>query len=628
MKLTIYLPLLVAALFAGCTADREPASPNADDTFTVSFRIPEMEAATRSLSENPNLQNLKLHVMVFDEKGSFIKHISQTDGSGDISNVSADGSNVTYNIRLPYSTAKRRVHFVASEYDLNYTPGPEQLTMSAMVVSDNKEAYWNMVEVASITDAGTKPAFDGIALVRNFCKISVTANTGVNWSGFVLVNQPTAGTVVPYIADNNGSQAFADYSQTTYEQIQLQGFRGWETASSSIVKQNASDFADSELSKDAKYIYERTSHKTEGAKASFVVVKANFSGKDYYYHIDLAWVDKNTGQAIDYDLLRNFNFNVNITSVNAAGYDTLQAAIEGSSTNNLSYDIKNQTLNTIVGSDNEALTVDYTNITFVKGNDDNELSFKYYSDFENKTEKNDTTGMRAVVSSNDKVLVDKEGNSLPLGHIFPITRENGKFKITYNVAKTSSTSKATIRIFKINGLGREVKITARLPLDFGDESHIESIAFDNTAYSADDFSKAVYPNPGITSGFGKNKGAPLNVYIKLPSDLADSMFPMVFDFESRYQLLYPNYLGELTTHSGDSHFKDKDRPTDRRTFFRLTLNLEDYEKKTLEAAGSKTILLVAPFLFSVSSTADSNSAEDKLLITNEYSNAYTLQYTR
>lgn len=148
--------LLVAmATMTGCQQDSgdEPTiggESARNEYTTLSVEFPEMQQSeSRAFGEAPDLGKLKLHMMVFDSRGSFIKYLSQE--GGEITNVrvgeGADMGKVFYDVKLPYSTAPRVVHLVASEYDINYQPGREEVSLPSLSLDGEKDAYWNRVEL-------------------------------------------------------------------------------------------------------------------------------------------------------------------------------------------------------------------------------------------------------------------------------------------------------------------------------------------------------------------------------------------------------------------------------------------------------------------------------------------------
>lgn len=684
MKLKYAFLPLVAALLSGCAADSDITSPVPGHGFIpVALSVGDTQAATRSLGETPDLGALRLHVMVYDQNGMFVKHIAQNDGSGDMANVRVENNVVKYDLRLPYSPSPRRIHLVASAAELDFAAGAlETAAMPAMVTRNGDDAYWNMVTVSCIGqyDSDTKTTTSGpeaqaladVKLIRNFAKITVTAADGIPFEGFVVANRPDRATAVPYILQSTGGFGhFPDYDapltqgQTRYENLtETQGFTGTQIAGTQLQFTAAADFTgENDFSMKPVYLYERPAQDKE---KTFAVVKARFKDKTWYYRVDLGKRNA-AGQTDDFHLLRNFAYTVTVTAITGEGAPDLATALASSASNNLSYTETTQPLNTISNT-TDMLHVEYTEKTFVSDSPSNRLTWDYTVTDESgkETALTDPDEFEAVIYDDPFDVLDttglREGSDSKKYYAVNWDAANKCFYIDYSVNKTVSTYKAKIRIYRKNGLGREIDIIARLPLEFTNTEHTEAIGMDSKEYAdTTALNAASFPdkmtdvtltsgtNPGILDDsrkYGNAKNSPLNLYLKLPADLSRSMFPMVFTFESRTQILYPNPAGALTTSSGATTI-DKSQTIniggnqvpspDRRIIFTHTLELDEYtrlvkyNRKTDTADGTtrQYVLLTVPFLFTTAvATGDPYTSTDFIWMKNDYSTPVRINYTR
>lgn len=622
---------LGAMAFVGLSACQTEADipqmpiDNNDGVTTVSLVIPEMDSAsTRSFDDTPDWSSLKLHIMIFDARGSFVKYISQD--SGEITNVRPVESEkkVYYDVKLPYSSAPRVLHLVASQYDINYAPGREEISMSALELSGNQDAYWNKVELPNgigVYDETTNAVSMGdeaaklkdLKLIRNFARISVGVDNSSEistdqYDGFVLINQPNAGTVVPYITEVSGARQshFADYNfdvaanESKYDRL-IQTYTGWEPQDRTLNNQDATD---ADINDAPKYLYERTYHNVQSYKPSFVVIKARpdaTKNEWYYYHIDLVKLDASSGQATGYHILRNFDYSIKILNVKGEGYATLQEAINGNASNNISYSQTTKDLHSISDTNGDKITVDYTQKTHVK-TETKTFNFSYV---DGKGQSLSISDFEVVVTNNQYgILVDEGGVPLPDGHKFGISGSNGNYSISYTVVAAQYGS-AYFRVYKKGGLGREIEVISRNPWEF-EITKTNSAGTVNTTILPTDYA----------GNFGGNQNDLINLHINVPENMPRSTFPLKFYFESRKQLVYPNSEGVLTTTTGKTTF-DNGGSSDIRIIYLYTVEWKDYK--------SEGMVITAPFKFNANSGSDKS---DVIRVTNEYFAPSEIAYTR
>ena len=557
------------------------------------------------------------------------------------------GRMVFYDVSLPLRQSKRIIHLIASSIsddELNFQTAPENISIPRLQLKDGQDAYWNRVEVPSIgvKDKDTGKVSKGaeydlinkIALIRNFAKVTVEANEstiGANYEGFYLINTPQYGTVAPYGASNaspNDKNKFAIYSTgLTYTNL-VTTFTGWNPSISTLeqkkddlktaVAQTTGPAAGMRTA--SAYLYER--HIANRANVSFVVVKAKYGGTSYFYHIDLVKLD-DAGQASTYHILRNFEYKITLGEIAGKGYKTLQEAIDGEASNNISYSKSTMDLMTITNSDKDRIEVEFTQKTHIKA-ENGTLTVKYTNGNGSYPAANE---MEAVVYENDElsgVLVNSTTQDLlPVGQKYTLTGSNGTYNLSYNV-KNIAIGRSTIRVYKKSGLGRQVEIVSRNAFEYQTDPKFNGKGKSGLVCSynmpSDHQNEYIYPMDTMpvshqTGGYSKSQNGHFYVYIKIPSDMPKSTFPLVFDFEDRNQAIYPDVNGILTTHVAGSGF---DGVTDARIHYQYKLEWEAFtEQRDKNAAtqGLKDVVIVAPFKFNVSVSGNTNG---NLLVTNKY----------
>ena len=145
------------------------------------------------------------------------------------------------------------------------------------------------------------------------------------------------------------------------------------------------------------YLYERT--QPGDNTNTFAIIRGRYGSDTYdtYYKIDLIYNEGGVNKF--YHILRNFNYEIEITHVSARGSATAAEAAAGTAFNNLSADVQLKNLTNI--SDGTArLFVSYTDTTLNTTNDV-KFKFKYYSNFQQGTLSNNsvTFGGQMVISS-------------------------------------------------------------------------------------------------------------------------------------------------------------------------------------------------------------------------------------
>lgn len=597
-RLTTYIAVAASLVLGACSEETlRPDVPDAggEEGVRVSIAIPDMpRLATRAFGDTP-AADLKLTVFEF-EKGSdptntFLTKIYQAETLTQ-TNV-ANGATVDFRINdLLMTESPRVLHFVVAPQHLDAKYASEAVVFSNLSVRDNSQAYWGRVEFPNgygTVDKNMKPQLTdeakqkltGVNVLRNFAKVSVevatVATSNFQLTGFELVNVPTSGTVAPY---NSGRQKFPrmfDDAGTMLGYLAVagngsgqQGYSGIMPANCGFrnLEENFSPVADGgrpAWSTSPAYLYE---HPFESTRRTYVILQGNYrptttdAWQTCYYKIDLVRLNEESGMTEYYDILRNYDFHINVTGVSAPGASTASEAISGVSYNNISADVDARDMLQISDGAN-IVEVSKTNIIFTNTTPV-EFLYRYspVGGFSSETTnaKLHTNGLNAgdVIASvtDPEVYTDADG-------VVWVKRV-----ITPKPIPEAGTREQSFYVVDADGLGREIRLVAHVPYDYSD---IE-----------------VYPgseNDRPTSAAGQGtvsplSGQPFTVYFNLPAGMPEAMFPLTFILESNRQNMENNPIGTLVVTSGQTGFPTTEVYEVPRIKYRKTVSYAEYLYKT------------------------------------------------
>lgn len=597
-RLTTYIAVAASLVLGACSEETlRPDVPDAggEEGVRVSIAIPDMpRLATRAFGDTP-AADLKLTVFEF-EKGSdptntFLTKIYQAETLTQ-TNV-ANGATVDFRINdLLMTESPRVLHFVVAPQHLDAKYASEAVVFSNLSVRDNSQAYWGRVEFPNgygTVDKNMKPQLTdeakqkltGVNVLRNFAKVSVevaaTATANFQLTGFELVNVPTSGTVAPY---NSGRQEFPQMFDDAGKMLGYlavagngsgqQGYGGIMPANCGFrnLEENFSPVADGgrpAWSTSPAYLYE---HPFESTRRTYVILQGNYrptttdAWQTCYYKIDLVRLNEESGMTEYYDILRNYDFHINVTGVSAPGASTASEAISGVSYNNISADVDARDMLQISDGAN-IVEVSKTNIIFTNTTPV-EFLYRYspVGGFSSETTnaKLHTNGLNAgdVIASvtDPEVYTDADG-------VVWVKRV-----ITPKPIPEAGTREQSFYVVDADGLGREIRLVAHVPYDYSD---IE-----------------VYPgseNGRPTSAAGQGtvsplSGQPFTVYFNLPAGMPEAMFPLTFILESNRQNMENNPIGTLVVTSGQTGFPTTEVYEVPRIKYRKTVSYAEYLYKT------------------------------------------------
>lgn len=614
------------AITQACIKENFPTSPNdvtegEEVTLSMSVSVPGMEVATRALDEYDQYgySHPTLWVVVFDQQGYFVQAAKAT--SQEFEEEDGYPYNTNFKVKLTTSPEQRILHFLlnytgAETETLDLPKGHESTVIGTLTAdSDNQDVYWQRVVlpygIVPPQKNDTKnpdytnyvePYVTKVPLIRNFAKVTVTESLdNFTIEGFSVMNRPNRGTVAPY-ADGR----FVNYLQTVPENGSLydvltngikyhgttpevEGFEYYKTTLTD------SDFVDGDK---AIYLYEST-YKGVVEETPTVIIKGIYEGVTAYYKADLVVQSIVPGQEKYADILRNFEYNLIITSVAGPG-KTLDEAVKGAANNNLSGSVQIQELTNITNGE-DGLYVSATDITIVEKKD-LVIRYKFVQNITSETPTIANGNVSIYVEDGAVIAVDPTTNEYS---VTPASNNasDGWREVTVKLNDIPSTTETQKIIFydnRDNGskLRREVIIRYRPKIHMDVECVPESVA--------------------------SVPGTPVVVNIKIPQELNKALFPLEFAIEanttaanntSLKQYISPAKSENTSVRTGETIVTEKNtdgtlKYAGAKSYqYIKKLSYEEYE--TLAVSGTQVVLPV----YFVTNTAASAS---KVYVSNMY----------
>ncbi|MDE6287531.1 MAG: hypothetical protein K2M00_01945, partial [Muribaculaceae bacterium] len=499
---------------------------------------------SRAFAENPDLANLHLYLVEFNDNGSSaynnLREVYEAEDE------TVDGSLVKFKVTLNKTVQPVVLHLIAlpksAVLDIDY--GVEAVVIPSLTLTDGVDAYWRRLTFPSgygsynngewVTSDDLIPALTEVPLIRNYLKISVSNKaTGFELLGFDIINKPTKGTVAPW----NGS-SFPDFLNATespleYDDI-IKNYIGILPTGTNFVNQisdsNKSTSALDNNDATAKFMYERP---FSSIRNTFIVLKGRRNGKISYYKIDLGKNDNN-GIFRFFALLRNFNFEIVINSVDTDGYDTVFEAAEGVVYNNLSFGLNlNSLMKMSDGTD--LIIVNFTTAVLTK-DEKRTLNFTYRY--------KERINVNGGTYNNENVkLVDLAPGAVIESFTTKYTKTGlCEVDIVCKVPSEETQTQSFIVVNPNTGLGRTINLISHLPWTLNNVKEFagEHNTWDNT-----------------TTGegtLGKSESSKMTIFFDIPDNLPEVIFPLVFTIESEQQDIENLPSATLVVTSGESYW--------------------------------------------------------------------------
>lgn len=429
-------------------------------------------------------------------------------------------------------------------------------------------------------------ALSHVPVIRNFCRVSVKNKNEDKFvlTGLYVVNTVDQGSVAPYMADK---KAFVDYYGTAadgsytgegknYDEISRQGyigslptgirlinkledFKADEAAGTQRKATSLSEIALSEANQkevEPVYFYERFARPIDPDQ-TYAIIRGSYNGeKESYYRIDLGFIREGDMVGIFqyYNLLRNFEYVINLNSVESSGYKSLEEAAHGVVYNNFSASVEARTMNSM--SDGEDMIfVNHTSFVFLQPGQEIEL----LAQFREKI----TDGVGGKVS-NELLKIKWDRGDVISNVSETIVRDpnpnddNRDYWNSYKVQGTTDPGPTddlkwqTVYVYRGNkaaegepvdyGLYREITFYSHLPWPF---LHIDT--FPGLWESPDEMPDWNWSNE--KREIGQSKGSPLTLFFELPAGIPQALFPMEFVIESDRQNIQNAYAGNAVVRS-------------------------------------------------------------------------------
>ena len=578
------------AMTQACIKENFPTSPNdvtegEEVTLSMSVSVPGMEVATRALGEYgyTDGSHPSLWVVVFDQQGYLVEYAKATEQS-----LTGGSLNETkFSVKLHETPEPCIIHYLLNYADnLELAYGHESSLIGGLVVGPDKDVYWQRrVLQGGINDDPTYISnnFTRIPLVRNFAMITVTVDEKVDnftLSGFYVLNRPNTGTVAPY---SNG--AFVNYQpnleadQSLYDALTGAGYVGNEPDGLEFT--NTAAPVEDDFSTNPTYLYENTAEDKNAVTT--ILIAGMFDSDDdkafddetvTYYKADLVTNDLVSGGTKYAHILRNFHYELKITSVIASGKD-IAGAMNAAANNNLSGAVEIKDL-TNVTNGTAGIYVSFTDTTLVSSAPI-VLKYKFLEDVSDRTSYSNER-VKISAEPGDVVSSTSKGSLITT----PTTSSwYGYQELIINPQELPDyTKEQTIVLYdEATKLRREVLIRLRPKLTMEVECVPESVA--------------------------SVPGTPVVVNIKIPQGLNKALFPLEFAIEanttaanntSLKQYISPAKSENTSVRTGETIVTETNtngtlKYAGAKSYqYIKTLSYEDYEK--LSVSGTQVVLPV------------------------------------
>ena len=504
-------------------------------TASISVSVPQLPVAhtqrhTRAMSMTPDVQNL--YLAVFDNNGYLLEYVKAT---ADPAVTAEYGYN--YTVNLTPTEGATSIHFIGNGPE-SIDWGTEAEAIGRLYTEGGDEAYWEKLEFPNGLrkngtgfDESVLTALQQVRLARNFAWIKLQKGDAVDnfeIDSYCVVNTNNRGSVAPY---NTKTGIFEDFKapQTYVDLVVNQKYQGFVPAGTTLTTQMPDEsqwFNTTGVAADnyAYFIYER---EKPSSNPTFIIMKGRYkpAGGDWldtprYYKVDLR--DAN-GEY--FPILRNFRYNIELTSILHEGHATAAAALAGAGSGDVSTSIETQSYTNI--SNNVArIFVSFTDTTLV--NQTNELKLRYkFMAFETKDANGNILQEEEELNDENNVTIEICSPTAGGAVIQTLTRatsddDNGWRELTIATTALEDFRKTQEIIIKGHvtigehtyNLQRKVILNLRPKYDM----------------------QLVCAPTEVQQG----TGTPFDVVIKVPGGMGQAMFPLEFELEAEAQSMTPN----------------------------------------------------------------------------------------
>lgn len=636
------LAWIAPLLLASCASEVDMPAPAPEEDagqITFSLRFPEMNAASRAMGDTPDLTDMKVYLLVFNNSTAQENNMMQYTTA---TTTAITGNTATFKATLNHTDQPRVVHIIAMHGempDLIKSMPPERIAVPALYNEGNEDAYWGRVVLDNGIQEKNKDeviqSFTYVPMLRNFAKVTINSTPdNFEITGYAIVNRPTRGTVAPFDATKGTFPSFVgDNNKPLDYAIVAAGYSGYNAPDVTVDNSNVEELEWQVNVATPTYIYER---RFNSNSHTYMLIRARYNGSttETYYKVDLGSKDRTTGIFSYYHLLRNFEYSVNITAVNAAGFSTAGEAARSAAFNNFSAAV--ETRNILDISDGQDMMhVNFVTYVCVDGE-----PFDLYYQYEENIKGDRTTNNDVVefLSNQNKgmVIADWTDNRDQSSDPF---KEYRKITITPN-APTDEVKTETFTLYKRNGLSRQINLVLRNPWNFEkpistDNDFAAVVAGTYTGdgrYPTTKFPVADWKS-SANQTYGVNIDDPLTVYFELPAGLPEVMFPLTFRLESNRQNIYNNPVGVCVVGTYEDtmfpeHYPTTNGKVQQTISYYRPVEYDEYERK-LASNENHSAPICCRMLFNTSLAAlNIDSRETIIRIDNPYFNQVDVKFTR
>lgn len=659
-KLTTYLLAILTVVCAAaglnaCTKDLHDFSTSLPDNvsfnddgsmnISISVAFPDMAAPTRALNENPNYDNLQLILLVFED-GTGLRQrerIFPEEMKQEPDDNHTGRTLVSFKVELEPTEKNAVIHLIATnEADLydRVDFGPEERVLTALYTSKGNEAYWQRIDLGHNIPckpedehfkegdeekvANISAALTHVPMIRNFCRVSVTQKENVPFElkGIYVINTVDRGSVAPYVAKDDKFVEYCNNDNTgkSYFEISAEGHTGTIPPGITLENKDTTDPANIASKSEGTggnvapvYFYERPARENS-TERTYVILKGQYTGdgasrKDTFYKIDLGYTDGSeeglgaVGRFVYYNLLRNFDYRINLNGVASDGYGTFAEAAKGAVYNNFSASVEARNMTSISDGD-DMIFVSFTSYVFTEEDQTVKLKAQFRENINQNnggTVKNEL--LKFVWDSGDVaevIKVEDEGTGLNAWKVYTI---QGKIP-------TETLRQQDLYIYRgakddgTYGLYRVITFFAQEPWRFKNIDTFPGLWEDVNDMPPWDWSND-------KREIGQFAGAPLTLFFELPAGLPQALFPLEFVIESDRQNIQNAYQGNAVVRSvsaSESLFNVDPTigtPSSTRIQYVKTVRWEDYNGELSdELVGTGSSIVRCRFLTITDLTQD------------------------
>lgn len=546
---------------------------------TISVTVPQLPDAhpqTRAMAMKPEMTNL--YLAVFDENGYLLEYV-KADNTTQM--ATKNETEYTFNVRLTPTDFRTIVHFIGNAPE-TVSFGTETETIGRLFTEKGNEAYWERV----VFPNGIKKGTDGklssevtgiladIRLVRNFAWIKLTSNA----SNFVIdsycvMNTRTKGSVAPY---NTNSSEFAEFAnQQTYTDLINERYNGFIPADAELNKaipnESAWFKANGDFDNYAYYVYER---EKPTADPTFILVKGTYTpeggsaSQNGYYKVDLRQANGDY-----FPIIRNFRYNITITTVKHEGHATALEAVAGAGSGDVSTAIETEDYTNI--SNNVArIFVSYTDTTLVNQMNDLKLRYKFMV-FETEDADGNVVSSQQVLNDSVTIKTDDPGTVISSYTIANDDAADGWREITISTTELE---------LGASRKSQDIIIKGKVTIGNGNAAKTYELQRKVTINLRQRYDMQLVCDPGEIQ---KKVGEPFDVIIKVPGGLGSALFPLEFQLEAANQSMTPDKGDDLPVVTGKSIIADNSTKTT--IGFIKHLEWDDYNALT-NVGGYKSVV--------------------------------------